>query len=103
MLPGYANSGDLPPWIAGRGSGGKCGGIAAGIFGYVNLGGLGGVSFLSQLVGSLLAVVYALVTGFIVYGVIVKVIGFRLDEEDEFRGSDLSIHNINSYPEDSVK
>jgi len=34
--------------------------------------------------------------------VIVKVFGFRLDEEDEFRGSDLSIHHITAYPEEKV-
>ena len=44
------------------------------------LGGLGGVSFMSQLAGSLLAIVYALVTGFLVYTIIVKVFGFRLGE-----------------------
>jgi Amt family ammonium transporter len=82
---------------------GTWGGISAGIFGHTNLGGLGGVSFMSQLAGSLLAIAFALVTGFVVYGVIVKVFGFRLDEEQEFYGSDLSIHKIGAYPEDSVK
>ena len=82
---------------------GTWGGVAAGIFGYTDLGGLGGVSFMSQLAGSLLAIAYALVTGFVVYGVIVKVFGFRLDEEQEFNGSDISIHKIGAYPEDSVR
>jgi Amt family ammonium transporter len=82
---------------------GTWGGIAAGIFGHTSLGGLGGVSFMSQLAGSLLAIAYALVTGFVVYGVIVKVFGFRLEEEQEFYGSDLSIHKIGAYPEDSVR
>ena len=82
---------------------GSWGGIAAGIFGSTNFGGLGGVSFLSQLVGSLLAVVYALATGFVVYKVIDMVSGFRLSEEQEFAGSDLSVHNVNAYPEDTVR
>ena len=82
---------------------GTWGGISAGIFGYKSLGGLGGVSFVSQFAGSLLAIVYALVTGFVVYGVIIKVFGFRLDEEQEFHGSDLSIHKIGAYPEDNVR
>jgi Amt family ammonium transporter len=82
---------------------GTWGGVAAGIFGYTSLGGLGGVSFMSQLAGSLLAIAYALVTGVVVYGVIMKVFGFRLDEEQEFNGSDISIHKIGAYPEDSVK
>ena len=81
---------------------GTWGGIAAGIFGGTALGGLGGVTFISQLAGSLLAIAYALITGFAVYGLIVKVMGFRLIDEDEFRGSDISIHKITAYPEDAV-
>ncbi|WP_029916406.1 ammonium transporter [Pelobacter seleniigenes] len=82
---------------------GSWGGTAAGIFGSQALGGLGGVSFLAQLAGSLLAVVYALVTGFVVYRIIHRVSGFRLDEEKEFAGADLSIHQINAYPEENLK
>lgn len=81
---------------------GTWGGISAGIFGYTELGGLGGVSFMAQLAGSLFAIIYAIITGFIVYSVIVKVFGFRLGDDEEFRGSDLAIHKIGSYPEDSV-
>jgi Amt family ammonium transporter len=81
---------------------GTWGGISTGIFGSKALGGLGGVSFLAQLSGSLLAVVYALATGFVVYYLISKTIGFRLDQEDEFAGPDLSIHKIHAYPEDRV-
>jgi len=81
---------------------GTWGGIAAGIFGGTALGGLGGVTFISQLAGSLLAVAYALITGFIVYALIIKITGFRLAEEQEFAGSDLAIHKIGAYPEDTV-
>jgi Amt family ammonium transporter len=81
---------------------GTWGGIAAGIFGGPLFGGLGGVSFMSQLVGSVLAIVYALVTGFIVYGIIVKLFGLRMIDEDEFRGSDLTYHKITAYPEDHI-
>jgi len=82
---------------------GTWGGIAAGIFGLPLFGGLGGVSFFSQLCGSLLAVVYALVTGVLVYGLISRTIGFRLSDEQEFAGPDRAIHNIHAYPEDYVK
>ncbi len=82
---------------------GTWGGIAAGIFGLESLGGLGGVSFISQLAGSVMALVYALVTGFVVYKVIDKVKGIRLDDEQEFSGPDLSIHQVNAYPEETVK
>lgn len=81
---------------------GTWGGIATGIFGAEALGGLGGVSFMAQVGGSLLAVAYALVTGFVVYTLIDKVVGFRLSEEDEFEGADLSIHRVDAYPEERV-
>ncbi len=82
---------------------GTWGGIAAGIFGRPLFGGLGGVSFVSQVVGSLFAVAWALVMGAAIYGAISKVIGFRLDEEAEFQGADLSIHQIDAYPEENVR
>ncbi|KPK33314.1 MAG: ammonium transporter [Betaproteobacteria bacterium SG8_40] len=78
---------------------GAWGGIAAGIFGLEALGGLGGVSLLSQLVGTGLGIAVALVGGVIVYGVLKAVIGIRLDPDDEFMGADLAIHKISSSPE----
>lgn len=82
---------------------GTWGGVAAGIFGSSVFGGLGGVSFISQLAGSLLAVGYALVSGFVVYKLIAVSTGFRLNEDEEFVGADLSVHHINAYPEENLK
>ena len=78
---------------------GAWGGIAAGIFGQPMLGGIGGVSFVAQLIGTVAAVVVALVGGFAVYGIIRAVVGLRLDREEEFNGADLSLHRISSTPE----
>ncbi|MDQ1832727.1 ammonium transporter [Massilia scottii] len=78
---------------------GTWGGIAAGIFGLKSLGGIGGVSFASQLVGTVLGVAIALAGGYLVYGVLKKAMGLRLDPEQEFQGADLSIHHISSTPE----
>lgn len=78
---------------------GAWGGIACGIFGTKALGGIGGVTFMSQLLGTMLGVGVALVGGAIVYGVLKVVVGIRLDREQEFDGSDLSIHNITATPE----
>lgn len=78
---------------------GAWGGIAAGIFGSTALGGLGGVSFMSQLVGSLAGIVFAFGGGLLVYGAIKLLVGLRLDQEQEFRGADLSIHKISATPE----
>lgn len=79
---------------------GAWGGIAAGIFGATSLGGMGGVSLMSQLAGTALGVVIALVGGTIVYGALKKIVGIRLDAESEFDGADLSIHKIPSVSGD---
>ena len=78
---------------------GAWGGIAAGIFGLRALGGVGGVSFAAQLIGTALGIAIAVAGGFIVYGAIRVSVGLRLDAEDEFNGADLSIHRISSTPE----
>lgn len=73
---------------------GVWGGIAAGLFGSEALGGLGGVSMTSQLIGTGLGVLVALVGGAIIYGALKMAFGLRLSQEDEYRGADLSIHKI---------
>ncbi len=75
---------------------GAWGGIAAGIFGSEALGGMGGVSLLSQVIGTVAGIVFALLTGFVVYGALKALVGIRLDEEAEYRGADLSIHKVSS-------
>ncbi|MEZ8138265.1 ammonium transporter, partial [Vibrio splendidus] len=79
---------------------GAWGGIAAGIFGQQAFWGLGGVSFGAQVMGTLAGIVVALAGALVVYGVLSKVTGLRLSEEDEFNGADLSIHKISSINED---
>ena len=78
---------------------GLWGGIAAGIFGLEALGGVGGVSLMAQVVGSLGGVVVALAGGFVVYGIIKAALGLRLSEEEEYLGADLSIHRITAEPD----
>ena len=78
---------------------GALGGIACGIVGSKALGGLGGVSFMSQLIGTLMGIVIAVAGGLIVYGGIKALVGIRLDQEEEFIGADLSIHKISATPE----
>jgi Amt family ammonium transporter len=79
---------------------GAWGGIAAGIFGTTALGGLGGISFMSQLLGTGLGVLIALVGGALVYGVLKMLVGIRLSQEEEFDGADLSVHKIGSSTDD---
>jgi Amt family ammonium transporter len=78
---------------------GAWGGLAAGIFGLKAFGGVGGVSFMSQLLGTALGIAIAGLGGALIYGMLKKVVGIRLDPEQEFEGADLSIHNISATPE----
>jgi ammonium transporter, Amt family len=81
---------------------GAWGGIAAGIFGLQSLGGMGGVSLMSQLIGTSLGIVIASLGGLLIYGVLKKTVGIRLDPEEEYDGADLSIHKITATPEREV-
>ena len=78
---------------------GTWGGIACGIFGAPALGGLGGVSFTAQLIGTLAGIAWALLAGLAVYGSLKLVTPLRLTLEEEHEGADLSIHRIGSTPE----
>ena len=83
---------------------GAWGGIAAGIFGAKSLGGTGngaaGISFMSQLLGTGLGIVIALVGGTLVYSVLKQLFGLRMSAEEEYDGADLSIHKIAATADD---
>jgi ammonium transporter, Amt family len=78
---------------------GTWGGIAAGIFGAKSLGGMGGVSFTAQLLGTAMGVTWAVFGGIVVYGVLKATMGLRMSQEEEFEGADLSIHKISATPD----
>lgn len=78
---------------------GAWGGIAAGIFGSTALGGLGGVNLTAQLMGTALGVVWALLAGVVIYGVLKITMGLKLSPEEEYDGADLSIHKISASPD----
>jgi ammonium transporter, Amt family len=81
---------------------GTWGGIAAGIFGAKAFGGLGGVSLQAQLIGTAMGVVWAVLGGIVVYGLLKATMGLRLTVEEEFEGADLTIHKIGSTPDREV-
>jgi ammonium transporter, Amt family len=78
---------------------GAWGGLAAGIFGAKALGGTGQVAFMSQVCGTALGIVVAVVASFLVYGGLKQMVGIRLDAEQEFEGADLSIHKVSASSE----
>ena len=82
---------------------GLWGGIACGIFGLTALGGLGGVTFASQLVGSVAGAAFGFIAGTIVYKLVDMMFGFRMSPDDERMGADLAIHKIGANPEDDVR
>jgi len=82
---------------------GSWGGIAAGIFGSVKLfGARQDICFMSQLVGTVIGAVFALVCGFIVFGAIKMIFGMRLEPHEELIGADRAVHNIEAYPEETI-
>ena len=81
---------------------GTWGGIAAGIFGSSVLGGLGGVNVTAQLIGTAMAVIWAVVGGIVVYGTIKAVFGLKLSPEEEYDGADLTVHKISATPDREV-
>jgi Amt family ammonium transporter len=78
---------------------GLWGGLAAGIFGSKALGGIGGITFTGQLIGSALGVGIALIGGIVVYGALKLFLGIRMSQEEEYEGADLSVHRISSTPD----
>ncbi len=82
---------------------GLWGGIACGIFGLQTFGGLGGVTFASQLVGSLAGAAFGFLAGMVIYRLVDLAFTFRLSADEERQGADISVHNIGSNPEDDVR
>jgi len=78
---------------------GLWGGLAAGIFGAKALGGIGGITFTGQLIGSALGVGIALIGGIVVYGTLKALLGIRMSQEEEYEGADLSVHRISATPD----
>ena len=81
---------------------GAWGGIAAGIFGQQALGGVGDVSFFSQLIVTAVIIVICLLASTLVYGTLKVTVGIRLGKHEELRGSDLSVHMIEANPEEAM-
>ena len=70
-----------------------------GIFGAKALGGMGGVNFGAQVLGTVMGIGWALLAGLIVYAGLKQVTPLRLTLEEEYDGADLSIHRIGATPD----
>src|SRR5207244_3047959 len=82
---------------------GLWGGVACGIFGLTAFGGLGGVGFASQLVGSLMGAAYGALAGFIVYRTVDVLVGVLLGSEYVHRDAYLDSHKITANAEEDVR
>ncbi len=82
---------------------GLWGGIACGIFGLEAFGGLGGVTFLSQLAGSAMGAAVGFASGYAIYALVDRTVGLRMTAEDEHQGADLAFHKISATPEADLK
>lgn len=85
-----------------HGACGAWGGIACGIFGQKALGGIGGVSFFSQLFVTGCVVAVCLCASTLVYWLLKHTVGIRLSEHEEMVGADLAVHMIESQPEEAL-
>jgi Amt family ammonium transporter len=81
---------------------GTWGGLAAGIFGIPFFGGIGGVAFVSQLIPVVFQIILAFVASALVYGVLKMTVGIRMSDQQEMLGADLSIHHVESSPEEAL-
>ena len=81
---------------------GTWGGIAVGILGLPLFGGLGGVSFVSQIIPIVFQILLAFIASALVYGVLKMTVGIRLSEQEEMLGADLAIHHVESNPEEAL-
>lgn len=59
----------------------------------------GAHQFINQLIGVLFTTVYAAIASIILFKIVDKVIGLRVDEEDEYAGLDVTQHGESAYSE----
>ena len=92
-----------------HGIGGMAGAVLTGVFAAESLGGQGfgrtaaglthtmGSQVWAQIVGVLVTTIYCAVLSFVILKAIDAVIGLRVEEEEEDRGLDISLHNEQGY------
>jgi Amt family ammonium transporter len=49
-----------------------------------------------------MGVIWALLSGFVVYGALKATLGLRLSQEEEYDGADMTIHKISATPDREV-
>ena len=79
--------------------GGIWGTLAVGIFG--DLAGMG--QFLSQLIGVVAVGVFCVIFAGVIFFVMKKTVGIRVDEAEETEGLDINEHSMRAYPDFATK
>ena len=57
---------------------------------------------MAQLMGTTFGVIWALLGGLLVYGVLKISLGLKLSPEEEYDGADLTVHKISATPDREV-
>jgi Amt family ammonium transporter len=80
---------------------GLLGGVAAGLFAPMIPNGFHGytIHFLPQLIGTVTAIAYGLVTSVALFWTLQKLMGIRVSEDEELSGLDVAEHGMAAYPE----
>jgi ammonium transporter, Amt family len=80
---------------------GLLGGLCAGLWAPMIPNGFHGytIHFIPQLIATVAALVFALVSGVAVFGLVERVTGLRVSEEEELTGLDVAEHGMAAYPE----
>ena len=56
----------------------------------------------AQLIGTAMGVGWALLGGWVVYGILKMTLGLKLSQEEEYDGADLTVHKISATPDREV-
>ena len=80
---------------------GLLGGLAAGLWAPMIPNGIHGyhVHIMAQLIGTVTALVYALLASLVLFKVVDMLVGLRVNEDQELSGLDLAEHGMAAYPE----
>lgn len=88
---GSLGGGDLRRWNLWESRGGKLVPVIGLIMGDVG-------QLIAQLINMATVIAWALVTGFVLFGILKATMGLRVTQEEELQGLDIPEHGMEAYP-----